>query len=46
MLGLNGYRAIIEAYRELPKISRMHITAAGKFMPTKVFILGCGVAGL
>jgi NAD/NADP transhydrogenase alpha subunit len=30
MLGLNGYRAVIEAYRELPKISRMHITAAGK----------------
>lgn len=46
MLGINGYRAIIEAYRELPKISRMHITPAGKMNPTKVFVNGCGVAGL
>jgi NAD(P) transhydrogenase subunit alpha len=45
-LGLIGYRCVIEAFRELPKISRMHMTPAGNLQPTKVFIIGCGVAGL
>jgi len=43
---LIGYRAVLEAYTHLPKCSKSQITAAGKIPPSKVFIIGCGVAGL
>lgn len=43
---LIGYRAVIEAYSHLPKCSKTQITAAGKIPPSKVFIIGAGVAGL
>jgi H+-translocating NAD(P) transhydrogenase subunit alpha len=41
-----GYRAVILAALELPKIFPMLITAAGTLNAAKVFIVGAGVAGL
>ena len=41
-----GYRAVLEAFTHLPKCSKSQITAAGKIPPSKVFIIGAGVAGL
>jgi len=43
---LAGYRAVIEASYEYSKIFPMMITAAGTITPTRVLILGAGVAGL
>lgn len=43
---LVGYRSVIEAYCHLAKCSKSQITAAGKIPPSKVFIIGAGVAGL
>jgi len=43
---LAGYRAVIEASYEYAKIFPMMITAAGTVAPTRVLILGAGVAGL
>jgi len=43
---LVGYRAVLEAFTHLPKCSKSQITAAGKIPPSKVFIIGAGVAGL
>lgn len=43
---LIGYRAVLEAFTHLPKCSKSQITAAGKIPPSKVFIIGAGVAGL
>jgi len=45
-LNLTGYRAIVEAYSEFPRYSKASITAAGKINPSKVLIMGTGVAGL
>ena len=41
-----GYRAVLLAAMELPKIFPMLITAAGTLNSAKVFIVGAGVAGL
>jgi len=41
-----GYRAVLLAATELPKIFPMLITAAGTLNAAKVFIVGAGVAGL
>lgn len=43
---LAGYRSIIEASYEYGKIFPMMITAAGTVTPTRVLVLGAGVAGL
>lgn len=46
MQGLQGYRAVIEAFNALKKQSQMSITAAGRVEAAKVFVIGAGVAGL
>jgi len=46
MGNIAGYRAVVEAFNIFQKCPKAQVTAAGKLPPTKVFILGCGVAGL
>jgi H+-translocating NAD(P) transhydrogenase subunit alpha len=46
MANLAGYRAIIEAANQYGRCFTGQITAAGKMPPTKVLIIGAGVAGL
>jgi NAD(P) transhydrogenase subunit alpha len=46
MATIAGYRAVILASSELPKIFPMLMTAAGTVKPAKVLIIGVGVAGL
>lgn len=46
MQGLQGYRAVIEAFNALPKLSKASISAAGRVEAAKVFVIGAGVAGL
>jgi len=41
-----GYRAVLLAASTLPKIFPMMVTAAGTIQPTKVLVIGAGVAGL
>jgi H+-translocating NAD(P) transhydrogenase subunit alpha len=41
-----GYRAVLVAATELPKMFPMMMTAAGTLAATKVFVIGAGVAGL
>jgi H+-translocating NAD(P) transhydrogenase subunit alpha len=41
-----GYKAVLLAADRLPRIFPMLTTAAGTLMPSRVFIIGCGVAGL
>lgn len=43
---LAGYRAVLMAAMELPKIFPMMMTAAGTVVPARIFIVGVGVAGL
>lgn len=43
---LAGYKAVLLAASELPRIFPMMMTAAGTIPPAKVFIMGVGVAGL
>ena len=43
---LGGYEAVIVAARYANKIFPMMTTAAGTILPSKVFIIGVGVAGL
>lgn len=43
---LGGYAAVILAASKLDRILPMMMTAAGTISPTKVFIIGVGVAGL
>lgn len=43
---LAGYVTVVAAARELPKILPMMMTPAGTISPSKVFIIGAGVAGL
>ncbi|MEM7576508.1 MAG: NAD(P) transhydrogenase subunit alpha [Planctomycetota bacterium] len=43
---LAGYKAAVLAAWHLPKLMPMMITAAGTLRPSKVFVLGVGVAGL
>jgi H+-translocating NAD(P) transhydrogenase subunit alpha len=46
MATIAGYKAVIIAADTLPKIFPMLTTAAGTITPARVFIMGCGVAGL
>jgi len=46
MANLGGYKAVLLAANQLPKIFPMMMTAAGTILPTNVFVLGVGVAGL
>jgi NAD(P) transhydrogenase subunit alpha len=41
-----GYRAVLMAATELPKMFPMMMTAAGTLTAAKVFVIGAGVAGL
>ena len=46
MANLAGYKSVVLAADNLPKIFPMMMTAAGTILPTSVFVLGVGVAGL
>ena len=46
MATLAGYRAVLLAAVELPKMFPLMMTAAGTLTAAKVFVLGAGVAGL
>jgi NAD(P) transhydrogenase subunit alpha len=41
-----GYRAVLLAATALPRIFPMLVTAAGTLQPTKLLVIGAGVAGL
>jgi NAD(P) transhydrogenase subunit alpha len=41
-----GYRAVLLASDRLPKMFPMLVTAAGTISPSRVFVIGAGVAGL
>jgi NAD(P) transhydrogenase subunit alpha len=41
-----GYRAVLLAANALPKIFPMMVTAAGTLSPSRVLVIGAGVAGL
>src|SRR3954466_13932468 len=41
-----GYKAVLLGAAELPKLLPMLTTAAGTLAPSKVFVIGAGVAGL
>lgn len=46
MANLSGYKSVVLAADNLPKIFPMMMTAAGTILPASVFVLGVGVAGL
>ncbi|HEY1462385.1 MAG TPA: Re/Si-specific NAD(P)(+) transhydrogenase subunit alpha [Terriglobales bacterium] len=46
MANLSGYKSVLVAGDHLPKILPMMTTAAGTITPSKVLIIGVGVAGL
>lgn len=46
MATISGYKAVLIAADSLPKLFPMMTTAAGTITPARVFIIGCGVAGL
>lgn len=46
MATVAGYKAVLLAANELPKMFPMMMTAAGTVTPAKVFVIGAGVAGL
>jgi len=46
MATIAGYRAVLLAATNLPKMFPMMTTAAGTIKPAKVFVIGAGVAGL
>lgn len=46
MASMAGYRAVLEAATRLPRYFPMLTSAAGSIPPSKVLILGAGVAGL
>ncbi len=46
MANIAGYRAVIEAANEFGRFFTGQITAAGKVPPSKVLVIGAGVAGL
>jgi NAD(P) transhydrogenase subunit alpha len=43
---LVGYKGVLLGAAELPKIFPLLMTAAGTTLQAKVFVIGCGVAGL
>lgn len=46
MATVSGYKAVLTAANHLPTFFPMFMTAAGTIRPSKVLILGAGVAGL
>ena len=46
MATLAGYKAVLLGASQLPKMFPMMITAAGTLAPSRIFVLGVGVAGL
>ena len=46
MAMIAGYRAVLRAAYELPKMFPLNMTAAGTLRAAKVFVIGAGVAGL
>jgi H+-translocating NAD(P) transhydrogenase subunit alpha len=46
MATIAGYKAVLLAANQLPKMFPMMMTAAGTVKPAKVFVIGAGVAGL
>jgi len=46
MATIAGYRAVLLAAYELPRMFPLNMTAAGTLKAAKVFIIGAGVAGL
>jgi NAD(P) transhydrogenase len=46
MANLVGYKAVINAFHRLGKLSRSSVTASGNIPASRVFVIGCGVAGL
>jgi NAD(P) transhydrogenase subunit alpha len=46
MATVAGYKAVLWAAEKLPKFFPMFMTAAGTIAPSKVFVIGAGVAGL
>ena len=46
MASIAGYKAVLLAAERLPRLFPMMMTAAGTITPTKVFVMGVGVAGL
>ncbi|MBL9090323.1 MAG: Re/Si-specific NAD(P)(+) transhydrogenase subunit alpha [Planctomycetaceae bacterium] len=46
MATVAGYKAVLMAADQLPKMFPMMMTAAGTITPAKVFVVGAGVAGL
>ncbi|MFN3321971.1 MAG: Re/Si-specific NAD(P)(+) transhydrogenase subunit alpha [Bryobacteraceae bacterium] len=46
MATVAGYKAVLLAATELPRMFPMLMTAAGTIAPARVFIIGVGVAGL
>lgn len=46
MASIAGYKAVLEVANALPKIFPMMTTAAGTITPSKVLVIGAGVAGL
>ena len=46
MATIAGYRAVLIAAAELPKLFPLMMTAAGTISPARVFVIGAGVAGL
>ena len=46
MSTIAGYRAVLLAASALPKIFPMLVTAAGTISPSRVLVIGAGVAGL
>ena len=46
MATIVGYKAVLVAAAELPRMFPMTMTAAGTLAPARVFVIGAGVAGL
>jgi NAD(P) transhydrogenase subunit alpha len=46
MATVSGYKAVLEAASLLPRFFPMFMTAAGTIKPSRILILGAGVAGL
>lgn len=46
MANIAGYKATINAFYRIGRLSRSSVTAGGTIPAAKVFVIGCGVAGL
>lgn len=46
MATVSGYKAVLDAASQLPRFFPMFMSAAGTIKPSRVLILGAGVAGL